>query len=60
MGDLEITITMLTPYEEQFTGTYAEIAAEIQVRTLKYGSCGYQIPANVSFLFDVEDFDEMD
>lgn len=52
----EITITFLTPYREEFTGTAVEIAAELHVRTLKYGTCGYQLPANVSFLFDMEDF----
>ena len=54
----EITITFLTPQKEDFTGTAQEVAAELQVRTLKYGSCGYQLPANVAFLFDMEDFDE--
>ena len=53
----EITITFLTPRKEDFTGTAQEVAVELQVRTLKYGTCGYQLPANVAFLFDVEDFD---
>ena len=53
----EITITFLTPHKEDFTGTAVEIAAELHVRTLKYGTCGYQLPANVVFLFDTEDFD---
>lgn len=53
----EVTITFLTPHKEDFTGTAVEIAAELHVRTLKYGTCGYQIPANVVFLFDTEDFD---
>ena len=56
-NNLTITITFLTPRKEDFTGTAKEVAAEIQVRTLKYGTCGYQLPANVSFLFDLEDFD---
>jgi hypothetical protein len=51
----EITITFLTPHKEDFTGTAVEIAAELHVRTLKYGTCGYQLP-----LFDLEDFNEVD
>jgi hypothetical protein len=58
MNDIEITITFLTPYKEDFKGTYAEIARELEVRTLKYGTCGYKIASNVAFLFDTGDFDD--
>jgi len=58
MQELEITITFLTPHKEDFTGSPAEIAREIQVRSLKYGSCGYKVPSNVSFLFNIEDFND--
>lgn len=58
MNDIEITITFLTPHKEAFTGTYAEIARELEVRTLKYGTCGYKVTSNIAFLFDTEDFND--
>lgn len=54
MSDLEFSITFLTPSEESFTGTALQIAAEIQVRTLKYGTCAYVVEPKMLFLWKID------
>jgi len=57
-SDLEIEVIFTNPddIEEIVLGTPAEIAREVGVRTLIYGTCTYRIPAKPSILFDMSEW----
>ncbi len=48
----------LSGQEESFIGTSLEIAREVGIRTLLYGSCAYKIITKPSILLDIKEEDE--
>ena len=55
--EIEVIFTNLGGTEENFIGTPIEIARQVHVRSLMYGTCTYRIPAKPSLLFDMEQED---
>jgi hypothetical protein len=55
MQELEIEVIFVTnDVEQSFTGTAVEIAREVAMQQLIYGSCVYYIPVKVGFITEVE------